>query len=820
MASNINMIYFKNELLSDIKKIENTFNNKFIQMNNLIKTNSEEYNAKFTQFSNVISELIEIVSRRKHDNEKMEELFQMKNNIWTHINDHQNRILVLTKDLENAIFKYDRIIIDNLELPGIIGNRSKFKNLRELLEHIYSEMKSEQLFREEQSLGNKKYKERVEALINNLSMRSKEIYQACSNICTDKLKSFENEIYKRCETTEGLMDNLRVENSKIAIELKTKVAEIKIDWERLRNIKNETYSIINREIKKFDEIVEKNNSAFNEYKNQFKLIKQKFTQLSEFIKDVRFQKNIVGPRRHSVFTKEANNINFKKKQEYQKDYDENIKIGKSLFFYEKNGDTLNESYDTDKNKIKNTDSSIFSSRRKKNHFSAINLTYKDISPTKVNDTPSKNNLEVRTQKKIRGESNIILEINGSKKNVKNLKTINNSNLNSIKKEIELNILADSMNSVSSSSISDKNEEFYPNTERNEEKNISFKNLDIKNNINIDENKNDKIEEKSKNNEEVKIKEEIGKKLKLKSLELMAIESSKKLNKVRKISENIEKNNYENYEINEYSNLKFIRDKKSHKTDYFRLKGKTLLTDIDINSEKTINQKEKKLLLTELTQCNRKDDINNNESEKKKLIIKSKKNSEDNNYYEQSKTSRPSSIAKRKISFNTKDDEDYNNNIKSNKNNFNKIFSNKKLDVYDNYINKNEENINKILFKIVFLQNKYIPLIKKINDLFNMFKNLNSKVIENKISITQLQKNNKDENCSTQNNDYKIFSNKTSRGRNNRYSLEIKHKMNKNYIKKMDNFDVSYKSKLPNDEANIILRRIEPFLIKEFKKKKV
>ena len=70
-----NMIYFKNEILADIKKIENNFNKRISKINDLIKSNSEEYNAKFTKYSTLITELIEIVSNRKHDYEKMEELF-------------------------------------------------------------------------------------------------------------------------------------------------------------------------------------------------------------------------------------------------------------------------------------------------------------------------------------------------------------------------------------------------------------------------------------------------------------------------------------------------------------------------------------------------------------------------------------------------------------------------------------------------------------------------------------------------------------------------------------------------------------------------
>ena len=57
-----NMIYFKNEILTDINKLENSINKRITQLNNLLKSNIEENNTKFTKISSAISELIEIVS--------------------------------------------------------------------------------------------------------------------------------------------------------------------------------------------------------------------------------------------------------------------------------------------------------------------------------------------------------------------------------------------------------------------------------------------------------------------------------------------------------------------------------------------------------------------------------------------------------------------------------------------------------------------------------------------------------------------------------------------------------------------------------------
>ena len=312
--SETNMIYFKNEILTDINALENSMNKKIMQLNNSLKSNIEENKTKFTKMSNAISELIEIVSDRKNDNEKREELLEMKNRIWAHINDNKNKILTITKDVKDTIFRYDRIIIDNLEMPGIVGTKCKFKNMKEFFQFAYSEIVFEKAFREQLNLGNQKYKEKIEGLINTLQLRSNEIYKVSNEICTNKLKDFEIMMNTRCETTENLVEKMRVENSEYATELKNKINSINIDYNKLDQLKSNIDEIINNELKKFRKEVNKNNNSFNEYKNEFNLIKEKFTQLSDFIRDIRFQKNLTSSKRVSIFNKESRNIDFRKKQ--------------------------------------------------------------------------------------------------------------------------------------------------------------------------------------------------------------------------------------------------------------------------------------------------------------------------------------------------------------------------------------------------------------------------------------------------------------------------------------------------------------------------
>ena len=737
-----NMIYFKNEILTDINKLENNMNKRITQLNNLLKSNIEENSAKFTKMSSAISELIEIVSDRKNDNEKREELLEMKNKIWNHINENKNKILTLTKDIKDSIFKYDRLIIDNLELPGIVGAKSKFKNMKDLFQYIYYEVVSEKAFREQQNLGNQKYKEKVEGLINTLQLRANEIYKVSNEICTNKLKDFEIMMNTRCETTENLVEKMRVENSEYATELKNKIEGINIDYNKLEQLKSDIDIIINNELKKFRKEVDKNNNSFNEYKNEFNLIKEKFTQLSEFIRDIRFQKNLTSSKRVSIFNKESRNIDFRKKQ-INKNINDDAKTVK------------NDSRENTFISFVDCESNDFDDKKDNNSMYNRNFNYseKRVIKSKILD-------------KMKQNHEITFEINKLIKNNNNDKLL-------VTNEIELNyVIEKDTSSICSSTLSDKNE-ISPKTERLDHEVKTFNFINSINSINktiID--KNNKID----NNKEIKPKKESNKILKLQSVELMAIES-KKNNNILKSKE---------------SNPKFIRNYKSYKTDcIINLKQNAFFypkLNNNINSNKKIN----KLLLTDVLNNNKESSLSNNEND----------NEKNEKVYPIGR--RYSSIGK-KIPFLPKDNEF-------------QIATNKKLNMIDINSKKNNDNINNLNTKVDSMENKYLYLLNKINDLFNKIKNINIKIAETNISISKLKikENKNNENSS---NDFKLFLNKTLKGNSHALSVKLKQNKKRNSNIKIDKLDTSNKIKLPNDEANIILRKIEPYLIKEFKKKK-
>ena len=115
------MRFFQNDLLNDMKKLELQLNGRISGINQTLLTKTSEYDSKFIKIFENVTELISQMAERKYDNDRVEELIKMRNKFSDQIIENQSRISIIDKTLENALFKYDKIILDNLKVPGLIG---------------------------------------------------------------------------------------------------------------------------------------------------------------------------------------------------------------------------------------------------------------------------------------------------------------------------------------------------------------------------------------------------------------------------------------------------------------------------------------------------------------------------------------------------------------------------------------------------------------------------------------------------------------------------------------------------------------------------
>ena len=132
-----------------MKKLEIQFDSRITGINQLLLTKTSEYDSKISRLFDNVTELIAQMAQRKFDNERVEDLLKMKNKFNDQIIENSSKISIMNKTMENALFKYDKIILDNLNVPGLIGVGSKFKNCAAYFKYIDNDMQMNQKFKEE-----------------------------------------------------------------------------------------------------------------------------------------------------------------------------------------------------------------------------------------------------------------------------------------------------------------------------------------------------------------------------------------------------------------------------------------------------------------------------------------------------------------------------------------------------------------------------------------------------------------------------------------------------------------------------------------------
>ena len=130
---------FKEELLQMVNQLERKIiedvNYKKAQLN----ANYEKNNEKINQIISHNREIIESIVAEKVNCEKIQTLEKFKNKADGILITHEIRINKNNKDIDDMKTKYDKIIVDNLSVPGYIGPACQYKNIGEYIIYNISE---------------------------------------------------------------------------------------------------------------------------------------------------------------------------------------------------------------------------------------------------------------------------------------------------------------------------------------------------------------------------------------------------------------------------------------------------------------------------------------------------------------------------------------------------------------------------------------------------------------------------------------------------------------------------------------------------------
>ena len=874
------MMFFQNEVLSDLKNIEAIVNTKISKLSENTSAIIKGYNQKFEEFSNKIKDLLELITVTKIGHEKVEELYRNKDKIKDQITENTARIFQNKKLIDGALYKYDRAIMDNLEVPGLIGLGCKYNTIKQFLEFANGELITFKIFKNQQIQDLKVLKDKFDKFHTKIEISNKDVIQRCEVIYNNKIDLFKQEMEKKIENKILLASQEgggkpNFESEKIEEEIKKTNELINKTKEE---IKKEIDDMI-KEIKNNKEMINADYIIVNKQKEEFESLKQQINQINEDIKKLKL-KNDADIANNKInmnkSDKKLNNSNssklVKNKENNKKDLLSNnaLKLASSPNLFKlknKNDKNLNEDIKlviTNDNQTKPNILSNFSNNRIKTEVKVPHLDFRSKKKLSTMVLFPKNNKNRKFF--IENDNN-----NDKKRLNENKKRLSLFQVNSLKLEqnksdrnINKNLLELSNESFSSSNDKEDNNDRLSKTEKKNKNNDEEL---------INEQINSTISQNINNNK--KANTNVSKLIKMKSIEKpvklnLIIPEEKKEKQDNQNSENLKSN--ENNENDHSIQKNKEKEKKLNSIININLYNKSKVQSKknnninNINSDNNegshrnnINLSEREVLKNYLNNIILNKEKSDTKPISKALQVQNFKEIFNSPIREEIKSKYIHSINDSYGDNGFSLDENNFSNNEVNFNLFNSPFNrNKSYKTYNKFYNtrnnfdlKNNKLINGFLTSIPIKslsqneqeeENAINKKINKMNNKLNKF-NIDTKTIINRLNNLELhykplnsqineiimimyllydylKKRNTDNKLTNDlfnNTNIKIhFKDIKFKGQKSMLTF----KKTKNYLYSTSGVNLEegglYNSKQTKDELETILKKIEPFLIKQFK----
>ena len=455
-------VYFRNEILKDMKQIETKINEKVINFYSSIKKITTENDEKINLIDLKLKALqnndpLVLENKINGNFEKNRKKFEEK------FDDIGAKINIIQRDLSNACFKYDRIVIDNLKVTGLIGEACPYSNLKYYIEFLHKKISELTISRDKINNELKAANNRISDILVQMKSDLEQQKYIIADMTSNRLNDANNKFLERDKMYEERISSLRLENYNFSNNLIKKTEELNIQWDKLEHIKEEIYKKFDEEKIRFKKYTEYLLNSFNLQKKEFNLIKSRFTDMSNVFKHFSTARNSFENLDRKEIIKVARRLNFDKKQKMSKEDTEMInKEEKENNILKIDGEE-NTNNEHQLKKKKKSDSGDFKKEDSNYSFN-------------INNQEDENNL------KLTDENFIDLDINNINKNNRKI-NINQKNSNSDEfKNIYTKIAIKSFNKKSKEANEDinKNEDNLKDKNENEEL-INIKSKDGNNN---------------------------------------------------------------------------------------------------------------------------------------------------------------------------------------------------------------------------------------------------------------------------------------------------------------------------------------------------
>ena len=277
-------IYFKNEILKDLKMIESRIIMK-------LDASKREFDIKFlnieNKFNSLKSKFLEnpiSIDLDKNYSEKINNLYLFKTNLEDKLFIQEKKLKEINDYSKESIYSMNRLIQENIACPGIIGKNGKFSSFQNLVDHILSNLNILNAFKDKMVvLDIHNYKTKLDKLVKSFKVEMDTFVTSAKKLTTDSIINFEN---KGKELFIIFEHKLEEEKNELEKKINNTHKEIEEQHNLINNNKNELMNKINKHILIASDNFSKINSNHEKCLDEIEILSKKNEELNKNIKKI------------------------------------------------------------------------------------------------------------------------------------------------------------------------------------------------------------------------------------------------------------------------------------------------------------------------------------------------------------------------------------------------------------------------------------------------------------------------------------------------------------------------------------------------------
>ena len=388
-------ILIKNEIQKLVNNTNDSFNQRLLETNKCIDEFKNSITTQMETISGIQNEMYNCFRTNKKNFEKLNNIQTIMKNFEEKIEINATNIENLKKEILDVNKKNEKLFEENFVVPEIVKEKNNLNNLKDFFKYLINEINNLNTEIKKKEVNMNCCKSELKNIINQIKIKTDHFNEINKDFIKKNYEEINKNFYEKLNEIKEEMPNLDFSNSIYAKELKQEIIEVIKERKDLEIYQNKMKENFNNYFQSLNSKAKESVNEIYKYRKEFTKIKKYFIDIIEFLKDVRFQRNINNENNKNYIEKlifnltntSMDNLNEKMIDKINKTKKVDSIVSEILV-------SRNNSYRIKKNEHNNNLSFTFEKEKNKNNKKKYNIksfNIKNENNKKIEEDSSVNN---------------------------------------------------------------------------------------------------------------------------------------------------------------------------------------------------------------------------------------------------------------------------------------------------------------------------------------------------------------------------------------------------------------------------------------------